>query len=110
MIPILADMERQGLEVVFYLFLGAAFLFLCFVILRLVQENGYRLILLALLSAVAGIGFGSFLPETGVILTGVLMKIAFIVALGGVGSLLLCTQGTSTATAAKKRKGSKNAD
>jgi len=110
MIPILADVEHQGLVVMFYFFLGAVFLVLSFVILWLVQENGYRLILLALLSAVAGIGFGAFLPETVLIWTGTLTKIAFIVALGGVGSLLLSTEGSSTAIATKKGKGSKDAD
>lgn len=110
MIPILAAVEPLGLKVMLYLFLGAAFLVLSFVILRRVQENGYRLILLALLSAIAGIGFGAFMPETVLIWTGTLMKIAFIVALGGVGSLLLSTQGSSTAIATKERKGSKDAD
>jgi hypothetical protein len=38
------------------------------------------------------------------------MKIAFIMALGGVGSLLLSAKESSTAIAAKKRKGSKDVD
>jgi len=109
MITILA-MDLQGPQFILYFFLGAAFLVLSSVILRRVQENGYRLILLALLSAIAGIGFGAFLPETVLIWTGTLMKIAFIFALGGVGSLLLSTQGSSTAIATKERKGSKDAD
>jgi hypothetical protein len=109
MIPILAKVN-QPLEVMSYLFLGAVFLGLSFIILRRVQENGYRLILLALLTATAGIGFGAFLPETVLIGTGTLMRIAFIMALGGVGSLLLSTQESSTAIATKKGKESKDAD
>ena len=110
MIPILAELEGQGLEVTLYLFLGAALLFLSVVILRFVKENGYRLILLALLTATAGIGCGAFLPNTALVGAGTLMKIAFIAALGGVGSLLLSNQGTAAVIAPRKKKGAKDAD
>jgi len=122
MIPILADVETQGLEVLLYLFLGAALLVLSYVILRLVQENGYRLILLAFLTATVGIGFDAFLAATvGVgfdapravmplMRAQTLMRIALILALGGVGSLLLSAGGSSTPTTTRRRKGAKNAD
>lgn len=122
MIPILAEIEGQGLEVLLYLFLGAALLVLSFVILRLVQDNGYRLILLALLVATVGIGLDTFLTATvGVGLDArlpvmplmraqTLMRIALILALGGVGSLLLSAGGSSTTTTIRKRKGAKDAD
>ncbi|UCE46789.1 MAG: hypothetical protein JSW47_14390 [Phycisphaerales bacterium] len=110
MIPILADIESQGLEVMLYLFLGAALLVLSFFILRLIQENGYRLILLALLIATVGIGFDAFLPDTAPIRSQTLMRIAVIVALGGVGSLLLSAEKSSTPTVTRRRKGAKDAD
>ncbi|MHC4166949.1 MAG: hypothetical protein ACYSWQ_08330 [Planctomycetota bacterium] len=122
MIPILAAVETQGLEVVLYLFLGAAFLVLSLVILRLVQENGYRLILLAFLTATVGIGLDAFLTATvGIGLDAprpvmplmraqTLMRIALILALGGVGSLLLSAGGSSTPTTTRGRKGTKDAD
>jgi hypothetical protein len=110
MMPILAEIEGQGLEVLLYLFLGGALLVLSFFILRLVQENGYRLILLAFLSAAVGIGFDAFLPETAPIRAQMLMRIALILALGGVGNLLLSAGGSSTPTTTRGRKGTKDAD
>ncbi len=110
MIPILAEIEGQGLEVLLYLLLGAALLVLSVVILRLVQENGYRLILLALLTATVGIGFDVFLSELPVMRSGTLMRIAFIVALCGVGNLLLSPKQSSSAVAPRKRKGAKDAE
>ena len=122
MIPILAAVETQGLEVLLYLFLGAALLVLSFVILRLVQENGYRLILLAFLTATVGIGLDAFLaatlgvgfdaprPVMPLMRAQTLMRIALILALGGVGSLLLSAGGSSTPTATRRRKGAKDAD
>jgi hypothetical protein len=110
MMHMLADIETQGLEVMFYLFLGAALLVLSFFILRLIQENGYRLILLALLTATVGIGFDAFLPDTAPIRAQTLMRIAVIAALGGVGSLMLSTEKPSKPTATRRRKGTKDAD
>jgi hypothetical protein len=110
MIPILAELEGQGLEVTLFLFLAAALLVLSVVILRFVKENGYRLILLALLTATAGIGCGAFLPNAALVGSGMLMKIAFITALGGVGSLLLSSRETTAVNAPTKEKGAKDAD
>ena len=110
MIPMLANLEGQGLEVTLFLFLAAALLILSVVILRFVKENGYRLILLALLTATAGIGCGAFLPNAALVGSGMLMKIAFIAALGGVGSLLLSSQQTPAAIPPRKKKGAKDVD
>jgi hypothetical protein len=110
MIPIIAAVENQGAELAFFVFGGAAFLGLSLVMLWFVHENAYRLILLALLTAVVGIGFGAFLPNAAFVGAEILMKIAFIMALGGVGSLLLSANASSTAIIGKKRKGSEDAD
>jgi hypothetical protein len=110
MIPMLAELEGQGLEVTLYLFLGAALLALSVVILRFVKENGYRLILLALLTATAGIGCGAFLPNAALVGSGILMRIAFIAALGGVGSLLLSSRETVDVVPPRRKKGAKDAD
>jgi hypothetical protein len=111
MMPIFAVIEPRelGIALPLYFFLGVAFLALSFVILRFVQDNGYKLILLAFLTATVGIGFGFFLQDAALINAGVLMKIAFILALAGVGSLLLSTKESSTAIEAKTTKGSKDA-
>ena len=119
----LANIENRGLEVLLYFFLGAAFLTVSFLILRLVQENGYRLILLAFLTAAVGIGFDAFLavsagvdfeaPRTVMPLmrAQTFMRIAFILALGGVGNLLLSAGGKApTQTTTRRRKGAKDAD
>lgn len=122
MILMLADIENRGLEVMLYLFLGGALLVLSFFILRLVQDNGYRLILLAFLTATVGIGLDAFLtvsagmgfeaPRTVMPLmrAQTFMRIAFILALGGVGSLLLSAGGSSTPPTTRRRKGAKDAD
>lgn len=112
MIPIFAVIEppELGIALPVYFFLGVTFLGLSFVILRFIQDSGYKLILLAFLTATVGIGFGTFLRDTALINAGVLMKIAFILALAGVGRLLLSAKESSAAIGAKTTKGPKDAD
>ena len=66
---------------------------------QLAKESG------AAFTTIQKIESGSISPTVGI-----LMKIAFIAALGGVGSLLLSNQAAGTVIARRKKKGAKDAD
>ena len=97
-----------GLELFHFLLLTIIVGILSYVIVRFGKEVWCKLILLAMLIMIAAVGFGAFLPETATLSAEIMMKIALILALGGLGVCIWQIQCNSSKSEPKKKGGAKN--